>query len=215
MTTLSFVNASKSYGDLVAIHPVTAEVPDAAWWIVVGPNGSGKTTLLQLATGLQAPTSGQVWVDEDAAGSVGARGATSYLADSPAFYSDLSVSEHFDYLAGLYEDDAVADRGHEVMAAFELTDRVEDLPDTFSRGMKQKTAIAFALARPSTILLLDEPTRGLDTAGAATMVRILEERNAAGSTVLIVTHEPERFVTPNAMEWPVYRGEFEQPRPMT
>ncbi|MEY2424832.1 MAG: type transport system ATP-binding protein [Actinomycetota bacterium] len=214
MTTLAFTNASKSYGDLVAVHPVTAEIPDAAWWVVVGPNGSGKTTLMQMATGLQAPTTGLVRVGGDAAGSVGARAAISYLADSPAFYSDLSVAEHFDYLAGLYEDDAVADRGHEVISAFELTNRVDDLPDTFSRGMKQKTAIALALARPSTILLLDEPTRGLDTAGAATMVRILKERHANGTTVVIVTHEPERFVTTGAMQWRVNQGQFEAPEPM-
>jgi ABC-type multidrug transport system ATPase subunit len=211
MTTLSFDHVSKSYGELVALHPVTIHVPDAAWWVVVGPNGSGKTTLLRLACGLLSPTTGTIDVGGVPAGMPDARSAVSYLSDSPGFYSDLSVNEHIDYLAGLFEDDAVADRGHEIIEAFRLGDRIDDLPDTFSRGMKQKTAIALAMARPASILLLDEPTRGLDTEGAATMVELLTAARAAGTTVITVTHEPERFAAPNATILRVSEGVFEQP----
>ncbi|MEY2396829.1 MAG: type transport system ATP-binding protein [Actinomycetota bacterium] len=214
MTTIDFLNVTKAFGDLVAVHPVTAHVPDAAWWVIVGANGSGKTTLLQMTSGLQSPSTGTVCVGAAEAGTPDARLEVSYLSDSPAFYSDLSVAEHIDYLAGLFEDDAVADRAHDIMRAFHLHTRVDDLPDTFSRGMKQKTAIALALARPSTVLLLDEPTRGLDAEGAETMVSLLRARHDHGTTVMTVTHEPERFAVPNAMQLRVHEGVFEHPKPM-
>ncbi len=214
MTTVRFQNVSKAYGDLIAVHPVTLEVPEGSWFVLVGPNGSGKTTLLQMASGLQAPTNGFVRIDDAEAGTPDARLEVSYLTDSPAFYSDLSVAEHIDYLAGLFDDDEVAERAHAVVKAFHLGDRVDDLPDTFSRGMKQKTAIALALARPSTVLLLDEPTRGLDVEGADTMVSLLRRHNNEGTTVMTVTHEPERFVTPNATLLAVADGVFEDPQPM-
>jgi ABC-2 type transport system ATP-binding protein len=211
MTTLTFDHVSKNYGDLVAVHPVSLDVPDAAWWVVVGPNGSGKTTLLRLACGLLSPTAGAITVGDVPAGTPVARAEVSFLSDSPAFYSDLSVTEHIDYLAGLFQDDAVADKAHEIVRAFRLAERVDDRPDTFSRGMKQKTAIALAMARPASILLLDEPTRGLDVDGAATMIDLLKQANADGTTVITVTHEPEKFKQRGAVTLRVDEGKFEEP----
>jgi ABC-type multidrug transport system ATPase subunit len=214
MTTLDFDDVSKTYGDLVAVSPVTLHVPDAAWWIVVGPNGSGKTTLLRMACGLLSPSAGAVRVDNARAGTSEARRAVSYLSDSPAFYSDLSVAEHFDYLAGLFRDDSVAERARAIFNAFGLGDRIDDSPDTFSRGMKQKTAIALAMARPASILLLDEPTRGLDVAGTQTMIDLLQAANSDGTTVITVTHEPEKFQRRGGEELHVDDGVFGKPRPM-
>lgn len=212
--TVSYRNVTKTYDRLVAVHPVTLEIPSGAWYVIVGENGSGKTTLMSMTSGLLTPTKGEVLIDGEPAGSPLAREAVSFLSDSPAFYSDLSVSEHFDYLAGLFDNHSVADRALSIVRAFGLQDRVDDLPETFSRGMKQKTAIALALARPSTVLLLDEPTRGLDVAGAATMIELLLEAQSEGATVITVTHEPERFAVPGAMELKVHDGIFEDPTPM-
>src|SRR5262249_27022262 len=110
MTVLRFDNATKSYGDLIAVHPINLEIPAGGWWVIVGPNGSGKTTLLRLAAGLLSPSDGRVTVGESVAGSLAARAEVSFLSDSPAFYSDLSVAEHIDYLAGLFDDDTVTKR---------------------------------------------------------------------------------------------------------
>lgn len=212
--TVTYENVSKTYDRLVAVHPVNLEIPTAAWFVIVGENGSGKTTLMSMTSGLLTPSTGEVLIDGEPAGSPLARGAVSFLSDSPAFYSDLSVTEHFDYLAGLFENDSIADRALAIMQAFGLHDRVDDLPETFSRGMKQKTAIALALARPATVLLLDEPTRGLDVDGAATMIELLLEAQSEGATVITVTHEPERFAVAGAMELKVHDGVFEDPKPM-
>lgn len=209
MTALTLDRVSKSFGRFTAVRPVSLTVPSGAWCVIVGPNGSGKTTLLQLASGLQSPTAGEVRIGNTAAGRPAARAAVSYLSDSPAFYSDLSVSEHFDYLAGLFHDPGVVDRAIRIIEQFDLVDRITDTPETFSRGMKQKTAIALALARPSSLLLLDEPTRGLDAQGTETMVRLLHEANRNGTTVVIVTHEPERFADASGLQLRVRDGEFD------
>jgi ABC-2 type transport system ATP-binding protein len=215
MTAVRFDHASKRYGDLIAVHPISLEIPTAGWWVIVGPNGSGKTTLLRLACGLLSPTDGVVMVGDAKAGTPPARAEVSFLSDSPAFYSDLSVAEHIDYLAGLFDDDAVAARGTAIIRAFGLHDRIDDRPDTFSRGMKQKPAIALAMARPSSVLLLDEPTRGLDTAGAATMVELLRDANANGTTVVTVTHEPDKFAATGEVTLHVEDGRFGEPSPRT
>lgn len=193
MTTVRFDHVTKTFNERVAVHELSIEIPPATWCLILGPNGSGKTTLLSLAAGLQEPTKGQVHIGRALAGSREAREQVSYFSDSPAFYSDLSVAEHIDYLAGLYESDEVADRAVEVIEAFGLSSRADDLPSSFSRGMKQKTALALGLARPASIFLLDEPTRGLDTKGTKTLVEILERYHAAGASIITITHEPEQF----------------------
>jgi ABC-2 type transport system ATP-binding protein len=198
MTQLRFVDVTKRYGELAAVDDASFDVDAGSWCVVTGRNGSGKTTLLQLATAMQDPTSGAVFVADAKAGSRDARRMISFLGDSPAFFSDLSVLEHAEYVAGLFDDSDVIERATEILERLDLSHRTADLPDTFSRGMKQKTAIALALARPASVLLLDEPTRGLDEAGASTLVELLCQRNDAGTTVVTVTHEPERFARINS-----------------
>lgn len=208
MTALILDHVSKSYGRVNAVNDAAFTIPSNAWCVVTGPNGSGKTTMLELASALQQPTGGHVRVGDATAGDPAARAAVSYLGDSPAFFSDLSAAEHLEYVAGLFHDPAVVDNGMDVLRQFGLASRVNDIPDTFSRGMKQKTAIALAFARPSSLLLLDEPTRGLDAAGAETLVQLLRQRHATGTTVVTVTHEPERFAHADAIRLHVSDGEF-------
>lgn len=197
MSTVTFAGVSKRYDSLVAVNEASFEIGEGSWWVITGPNGSGKSTLLQLATGLQDPSSGEVRIDKASAGSTDARREISYLGDSPAFFSDLSVREHAEYVAGLFRDEAVLSRAVEVLERFDLMKRYGDRPETFSRGMKQKAALALVLARPASVLLLDEPTRGLDEAGASGLVELLSERNDGGSTVVTITHEPDRFARQN------------------
>lgn len=193
MTDIKFDNVTKRYGDRAALEDVNLHLPNGTWCVVVGPNGSGKTTFLSLASGLAAPTTGEVSIDGHPAGGLDARAEVSYFSDSPAFYSDLSVAEHIDYLTGVYGDPDIADRATELIDLFDLTERIDDLPETFSRGMKQKTGLSLALARPATVFMLDEPTRGLDTKGADTLIDVLGHLHANGASIITVTHEPERF----------------------
>ena len=200
MTTVRFNAVSKTYDGLTAVGDATFEIGASSWCVISGANGSGKTTLLQLATGLQEPSRGVVCIDADRAGSPPARRAVSYLPDSPPFFTDLSLRGHIEYLAGLYDDLAVIDLANDAVRAFGLDSRVDDLPGSFSRGMKQKAAIALTLARPASVLLLDEPTRGLDASGADVLVKLLRRRHANGTTVVTVAHEPDLFAHDAGMQ---------------
>ena len=182
--------ATKAYADLVALHPLTLEVPRGQSVALVGHNGSGKSTFLALATGLLELTDGEITVLGEPAGSSPARAALSYLPDAPVLYDDLSVREHLGYIAALHGvpvDDGDLD---ELLARLGLLDRADDLPARFSRGLKQRTAIALGLVRPFELLLVDEPFVGLDASGKAALLGILDELKDDGASLIVATHDP-------------------------
>ncbi len=156
---------------------------------LVGPNGAGKSTLLQLAVGLLEPTDGEVLVEGAPAGSLDARVVMSYVADHPSLYDDLSVNEHIEYVARMHGLDGRPESADELLAIFNLTDRANDLPARFSRGLRQKTAIVLALVRPFSVLLIDEPFVGLDPAGQSTLTDLLTAATEAGAAVVVATHQ--------------------------
>ena len=125
------------------------------------------------------------------AGTLEARARTSFLPDEPVLYDDLSVREHVDYLNRLHGGEGYGDAEAEVADRLGLTERIDDLPARFSRGLRQKTALLLGLTRPFDLLLVDEPFVGLDLSGKAALVELLEERHAAGATLLVATHDPE------------------------
>lgn len=188
---LEAVGVTKSYGDLTALAPLDLRVEPAQVVALVGHNGSGKSTLLQLAAGLLDPTAGEVLVDGSPAGSDAARAAVSYLGDAPVLYDDLSVWEHLEYLTRLHGVDDWEERSAELLARFELSDRADDLPVHFSRGLRQKTALVIGLARPAEVLLIDEPFVGLDPLGKETLLAVLRQRRARGTAVVLATHDLE------------------------
>ena len=182
--------ATKAYGDLVALHSLTLQIPRGQSVALVGHNGSGKSTLLALATGLLELSDGEIDVLGEAAGSSPARAAVSYLPDAPVLYDDLSVREHLAYVAALHGvsvDDADLD---ELLDRLGLRERADDLPARFSRGLKQRTAIAIGLVRPFELLLVDEPFVGLDAAGKAALLTILDELHDDGASLVVATHDP-------------------------
>jgi ABC-2 type transport system ATP-binding protein len=179
----------KDYGDLVALHALDLDVPAGELAALIGHNGSGKSTLLKLAAGLLDPSEGEVRVEGEPAGSVAARARLSYLPDSPVLYDDLSVDEHIEYLGRLHGVADWSDRGRDLLGRFGLSDRSGDLPARFSRGLRQKTALVLGLLRPHSVLLVDEPFVGLDQSGKSALLALLEERRAAGTTILVATHD--------------------------
>lgn len=190
---LRLAELSKSYssdeGAVPALAPLTLEVPVGQLVALVGHNGSGKTTLLRMVAGLLDPSGGDVEVVGHDSGSMAARAALAYLSDQPTFYEDLSLREHLEYIARLH---GVADwqaRGEELVAKVGLTDRIDDLPTTFSRGLRQKAAITLAFVRPFDLLLVDEPFVGLDTAGKAALLELFDAAHASGATLVVATHE--------------------------
>lgn len=179
----------KDYGDRPALRPLDLEVVRGSRVALLGHNGSGKTTLLRMVAGLLEPSGGRALVDGAPAGSLEARRAVSWLSDTPTFYDDLSLWEHLEFVARLH---GVADwegRAETLLERLRLGPRRDDLPVSFSRGLRQKASIALGLVRPCTLLLVDEPFVGLDASGKESLLALLDESAAAGVTLVVATHE--------------------------
>jgi ABC-2 type transport system ATP-binding protein len=180
---------TKTYGDLVALEPLDLVIPDGQRVVLVGHNGSGKTTFLRMAAGLLEPSAGEVSIIGAPAGSLDARAAVSYLPDNPVLYDDLSLLEHVEYVCRLHDAEDWQQRAVGLLAELGLSERADDLPSRFSRGMRQKTAILLGLIRPFTVLLVDEPFVGLDPPGRAAFIDLLDDASRAGATVVVATHQ--------------------------
>jgi ABC-type multidrug transport system ATPase subunit len=184
---------TKSYGasegDRPALAPLTLQVSAGQRVALVGHNGSGKTTMLKMIAGLLEPSGGEVRVSGSPRGSSEARAALAYLSDTPTFYDDLSLREHLEYVARLHGVAEWSDRAEHLVRAIGLHDRFDDLPTTFSRGLRQKAAITLAFIRPFDVLLVDEPFVGLDSAGKTALLALFDQASDEGATLVVATHE--------------------------
>jgi ABC-type multidrug transport system ATPase subunit len=179
----------KDYGDRPALTPLDLTVTAGQRVVIIGHNGSGKTTLLRMLAGLVQPSGGAAEVFGEPAGSLAARRRLSWLSDTPVFYDDLSLKEHLQFVAGMH---LVADWTTPATALLDslgLAARADDLPTTFSRGLRQKAAIALALVRPFDVLLVDEPFVGLDEAGKTALRSHLDHVAGSGAAQLVATHD--------------------------
>lgn len=189
LLALQIDNVSKEYGDRPALRPTSLQVRAGERVVLVGHNGSGKTTLLKITAGLLDGSGGSVQVQGRPSGSLQARRLLAYLGDTPTFYEDLSVREHLEYVARLHGVESWEQRGLELLTQLGIDDRVDDLPTRFSRGMRQKAAIALAFIRPFSVLLVDEPFVGLDEPGRAALIALIDAAHQRGVAVVVATHE--------------------------
>jgi len=180
---------AKRYGDAEALAPLDLRIEDGQRVTLIGHNGSGKTTLLRMLTGMLEPSDGTATIAGHPLASIEARAAVSYLSDQPVFYDDLSVWEHLEYIARLHGTEEWEQQAVDVVEMVGLTARVDDLPMTFSRGLKQKAAIAMAFVRPFDVMLVDEPFVGLDQVGRAALLELFALAHADGATLVVATHE--------------------------
>ncbi|WP_433004682.1 ABC transporter ATP-binding protein [Kribbella sp. CA-294648] len=188
-TTAPLVEVSgltKRYGDTLAVDGVDLTVLPGEVYGFLGPNGAGKTTTLRILTGLIAPTSGSVRVLGGAPGQAKVLARTGSMIESPAFYPYLSGLDNLRLLAEYAE--VPRTRVHEVLALVDLADRAKDRFSTYSLGMKQRLGVAAALLKDPELVILDEPTNGLDPAGMRDMRRLIRELGADGRTVLLSSH---------------------------
>ncbi len=186
---------AKRYGDVDALAPLDLEVPEGQSLVLVGHNGSGKSTLLGMLAGVLDPSEGSASIHGYAVDAIAARRHRSWLPDNPVLYDDLSVREHLEYVSRLHGDCDEAVNA-DLVERLGLVDRYDDLPSQFSRGLRQKTAIAVAFCRPFSVLLVDEPFVGLDASGRSAMLDLLAESVDNGASVVVATHDPaviERF----------------------
>lgn len=182
----------KRYGDKVAVNDVSFDVFGGEIFGFLGPNGAGKTTTIKMITGLLQPTAGTVRVAgfDVQAQSLQAKAASGYVPDEPNLYPKLSARELLRFVGDLYEMDRahVDQRADELLRMFELTGAADDLIDSYSHGMRQKTALAAALLHDFKVLVLDEPTVGLDPRSARLIKDILRQLADRGAAVFLSTH---------------------------
>jgi len=161
-------------------------------YALLGPNGAGKTTTLRMVTGLLAPDAGQIEVlgVDMARDPAGAKRRMAYLPDDPMLYGKLKPTEYLEFVAGLWglrAEEAEA-RGRHLLDWLDLSKHAHELTEGFSRGMKQKLALAGALIHEPELLILDEPLTGLDAAAARQVKDLLLSHVAKGGTVILTTH---------------------------
>lgn len=182
----------KRYGDKIAVNDVSLEVHGGEIFGFLGPNGAGKTTTIKTIVGLLQPTSGTVKVAgyDVQAQPLLAKATCGYVPDEPNLYAKLSARELLRFVGDLYEMDRqqVERRIDELLRLFDLTEAGDDLIDSYSHGMRQKTAIAAALMHDPKALVLDEPTVGLDPKSARLIKDILRQLADRGAAVFLSTH---------------------------
>jgi ABC-2 type transport system ATP-binding protein len=164
----------------------------------LGPNGAGKTTTVRMLACLIAPTAGRAWVNGLAVGQddLRIRGQVGILTESPGLYERLSARRNLEIFAELYGVKDVAGQVAKYLRLLELWDRRETEAGTFSKGMKQKLAIARALLHEPPVVFLDEPTSALDPEAAKTVRDFIETLRGQGRTIFLCTHnldEAERL----------------------
>jgi ABC-2 type transport system ATP-binding protein len=178
----------KRYGDLEAVAGVDVTVEAGDVYGYLGPNGAGKTTSLRMMLGLIQPTSGEVRLfgRDPVADPVAALAGVAGFVEDPTFYPYLSGRANLELLAAL--DGGGRERVDEVLDIVELRDRGGDRVRGYSHGMRQRLGIAAALLRRPRLLLLDEPTTGLDPAGMRDMRALVRRLAGEGITVLLSSH---------------------------
>jgi ABC-2 type transport system ATP-binding protein len=185
-------NLLKRYGDKVAVNNVSFDVRGGEVFGFLGPNGAGKTTTIKMIVGLLQPTAGVVKVAGRDVQSqpLQAKAASGYVPDTPNLYPKLSGRELLRFVGDLYEmkREKIDGRIEELLKLFDLAEAADDLIDSYSHGMKQKAALAAALIHDPKVLVLDEPTVGLDPKSARLIKDILRQLADRGAAVFLSTH---------------------------
>jgi heme ABC exporter ATP-binding subunit CcmA len=199
-TGIRFENIEKRYGGLAALRRIRFEIAPGECVALAGRNGSGKTTLLRIAAGLVRPTSGELTFPSALGAVAGATSRASkteavrakvsrgFVAHATMVYDELTAEENLLLFARLQQTPNAAARVERLLHEVGLFDRRASLVRTFSRGMRQRVAIARALLHEPSILLLDEPSTGLDPQGVAWLAATLRQLRDAGCTILMSLH---------------------------
>jgi len=175
-----------------AVDNLSLRVRAGELYALLGPNGAGKTTTLRMVAGLLKPTSGSIRVfGVDAlANPPAAKQIIAWAPDEPMLYDRLTPMEYLEFVAGLWGVDAKEGRARaeQLLKFLGLWEQRDQRCESFSRGMKQKAALAGALIHEPRLLILDEPLTGLDAAVSRQVKDLLLERVKAGATVILTTH---------------------------
>lgn len=181
---------SKSFGNTVAVDNVNLHVRKGDIFGLVGPDGAGKTTLMRMVCGLIAMDSGRVRLMSEVPGKLEqARQNLGYMPQRFSLYGDLTVMENINFFGSIYGLDrkTIAERAGEILALTGLKDFKNRLADNLSGGMKQKLALTCSLVTRPALLVLDEPTYGVDPESRKEFWKILYRLNSQGMTIMVST----------------------------
>jgi ABC-2 type transport system ATP-binding protein len=180
----------KSYDKTIAVAGISFEVAPGEILGLVGPNGAGKTTTLRALAGILRPTKGELRIagHDLATEPVAAKAAMAYVPDDPRLFDELTVWEHFRFIASAYRVQGWRDRAEKLLERFELIEKRDTLSAELSRGMRQKVAICCGYLHQPRVFLLDEPLTGLDPHGIRTMKESIRAHAAAGTAFIVSSH---------------------------
>jgi len=178
--------------DRPAVDGLDLTVRTGEFYALLGPNGAGKTTTLRMIAGLLRPDAGTIKVAgiDALADPVAAKQIMAWISDEPMIYDKLTPREYLEFVAGLWGiEPAVAEsRAEDLLAWLDLVPHAHERCEGFSKGMRQKVALAGALVHDPRVIILDEPLTGLDAGSARQVKSVLRERVNAGGTIIMTTH---------------------------
>jgi ABC-2 type transport system ATP-binding protein len=181
---------TKKFDQIKAVENLSLEIPEGEVFGFLGPNGAGKTTTVRMLTSLISPTQGSAAVNGFQVGEqdIDIRRSVGLLTETPGLYDNLSAERNLEIYASLYEVGDIKGQVEKYLRFLGLWDRRMDVAATFSKGMKQKLAIARALLHEPRTLFLDEPTAGLDPEASRLVREFILEIKQQGRTIFICTH---------------------------
>ena len=184
------INLTKSYEKLIAVKDFSFSVKRGEILGLVGPNGAGKTTTLRAIAGIHPPTEGTIKIcgADLMQQPVEAKQHLAFMPDEPRLFDYLTVEEHLQFVARIYQVQDFRARMEPLLQEFDLADKRKALPSELSRGMKQKLMIACGFIHAPDVLIFDEPLTGLDPLGIRRMKESIVKRSSEGASVILSSH---------------------------
>jgi ABC-2 type transport system ATP-binding protein len=187
---ITLQNLTKSFKTVLAVDRLSLSVEKGEIFGLLGPNGAGKTTTIRMLSALIGPTSGTAWVAgyEIGVQDNAIRRNVGILTEAPGLYDQLSAERNLSFYGEMYEVDDIPGQVERYLSMLGLWERRHEPVATFSKGMRQKLAIARALLHEPEVLFLDEPTSGLDPQAARLVRQFIADLRKAGRTIVMCTH---------------------------
>src|ERR1051326_3258701 len=190
MPAIEVINLTKKYDNFVAVRDFSLSIEPGHVLGLVGPNGAGKTTTLRALAGIHPPSDGEIRIagHDIVADPVEAKRHLAFFPDEPRLFDYLTVDEHLQFTAGIYNVTDYKERVTPLLDEFALLDKRKALPAELSRGMKQKLMIACGLIHSPDVMIFDEPLTGLDPLGIRRMKESIVRRAHDGASVVLSSH---------------------------
>ncbi|HEY0069711.1 MAG TPA: ABC transporter ATP-binding protein [Chloroflexia bacterium] len=192
MNAIETQDLTRKFGDRVAVDHLNLALPQGQVFGFLGPNGAGKTTTVRMLAAIIAPTAGTATVNGHTLGEGNSdiRRSVGILTETPGLYDKLTAMQNLEFFAGLYEvpGPRARQQAERYLKLMDLWERRDDRVGGFSKGMRQKLAIARALLHDPAVVFFDEPTAGLDPEASRTVHDFIRQLRSEGRTIFLTTH---------------------------